>query len=150
MIKNKIKNTLDKISNKNLIGMLKPKDMLIVPKGWGYERWLWNNEDYCCKELFFFRGKFCSWHYHEKKDEIFRILTGRLLVEHSQEDLIITVDDEKYFDEGKSSWTILEPGDVFHVPRLLRHKMKGINDCLLIEVSTQHFEEDSIKLLKGD
>ena len=42
-----------------------------VPKGWGYEKWITNNEKYCGKLLYFNKGKKCSWHYHEIKEETF-------------------------------------------------------------------------------
>jgi hypothetical protein len=39
-----------------------------VPKGWGFEKWIVNCEEYCGKLLYFVKGKRCSWHYHELKD----------------------------------------------------------------------------------
>lgn len=44
-----------------------------VPKGWGFEKWIVNNEKYCGKILFFVKGKKCSYHYHEIKDETFYV-----------------------------------------------------------------------------
>lgn len=141
----------DLIWNPERMGKLSPHEFQIVPKGWGWERWLWNNEDYCCKELFFFKGKFCSWHYHIEKDELFRVLTGKLYVEYSTEDcLLVNEDGNKILDVNKTSWSVLETGDVFHVPRGLRHRMCGSTDCLLLEISTTHKDEDSIRLVKGD
>ena len=147
------------MSDPNRIGVLQSEELEIVPKGWGWERVLWNNEDYCCKELFFFHGKKCSWHYHEKKDETFRILMGRLLIDYSMEDCLysneiinnmIVKEPDDRLNFQLMSWSIVEPGDVFHIPRGLRHRMTGMTDCLFIEVSTQHFEEDSIRLVKGN
>ncbi len=31
------------------------------PKGWGYEKWLVNKEEYCGKLLYFVKGKRGSW-----------------------------------------------------------------------------------------
>ena len=47
-----------------------------VPKGWGYEKWIVNNEMYCGKLLFIEKGKRCSWHYHKIKDETFYLQSG--------------------------------------------------------------------------
>ena len=44
----------------------------------------------------------------------------------------------------------LGPGDNFHVYRGLRHQMIAIEDTELFEFSTQHFDEDSYRILKGD
>ena len=46
--------------------------------------------------------------------------------------------------------TILEPGDTFHVTTGLRHAMLGLLDTEMFEFSTEHFDEDSYRVLKGD
>ena len=48
-----------------------------VPKGWGYEKWIVNNEEYCGKLLFLAKGKKCSWHFHKLKDEVFYGQSGK-------------------------------------------------------------------------
>ena len=115
---------------------MKPK---YHPKGWGYELWIHNDEDYCGKLLFFEKGKKCSWHYHQKKDETFYLQEGKLLVRYSEED-----------DIEKAVEVIMERGDKFHVYRGLRHQMFALEDSDLFEFSTQHFEDDSYRIIKGD
>ena len=44
----------------------------------------------------------------------------------------------------------LGPGDRFHVYRGLRHQMYALEDTELFEFSTQHFDSDSYRLVKGD
>ena len=51
-------------------------------------------------------------------------------------------------DEAKD--LILEPGDKFHIYRGLRHQMVAIEPSELFEFSTQHFDEDSYRVIKGD
>ena len=110
-----------------------------VPKGWGFEKWIVNNEKYCGKLLFFVKGRKCSWHYHKIKDEVFYIQSGKILVRYSQQDAL-----------EKCEEVILGPGDNFHVYTGLRHQMEAIEDTELFEFSTQHFDEDSYRLQKGD
>jgi len=110
-----------------------------VSKGWGYEDWIVNKEAYCGKLLFFKKGKKCSWHYHKLKDETFYIQSGRLLVRWSFED-----------DIESCKEAILEPGDSFHVPVGLKHQMQGLLDTEMFEFSTQHFDKDSYRIIKGD
>ena len=110
-----------------------------VDKGWGWERWIVNKEEYCGKLLFFNAGKRCSWHYHILKDEVFYIQTGKILVKYSEFD-----------DLELAKEVILEPGDNFHVYRGLRHQMIAVQDTELFEFSTQHFDEDSYRIVKGD
>ena len=44
----------------------------------------------------------------------------------------------------------LGPGDNFHVYRGLRHQMYALEDTELFEFSTQHFDSDSYRIVKGD
>ena len=59
----------------------------------------------------------------------------------------------KYSDEDnieESKELILERGDKFHVYRGLRHQMFALEDTDLFEFSTQHFDNDSYRVIKGD
>ena len=119
-------------------------EIKFVPKGWGFEKWIVNCEEYCGKLLYFVKGKRCSWHYHKLKDEVFYIQSGKLRVLYSE-------DDELYKDGVLvANETILGPGDNFHVYRGLRHQMIALEDTELFEFSTQHFDEDSHRIIKGD
>ena len=71
-----------------------------VDKGWGYEKWIVNKEEYCGKLLFFNSGKRCSWHYHKLKDEVFYLQSGKLMVYYSDEDDIENVEEEYVSDGG--------------------------------------------------
>ncbi len=110
-----------------------------VPKGWGYEKWIVNTDEYCGKLLFFDEGKRCSWHYHNLKDETFYLQSGRILLYYGDSD-----------DLAKANDCILEPGDKFHIYRGLRHQMIAVESSELFEFSTEHFDEDSYRVIKGD
>ena len=114
-------------------------EMKFVKKGWGYERWIVNKPEYCGKLLFFEKGKKCSWHHHKVKDEVFYLQSGKLLVKYSDED-----------DLENANEVILEPGQNFYVYVGLRHQMMALEDSELFEFSTQHFDEDSYRIVKGD
>ena len=111
----------------------------LVPKGWGYEKWIVNTEKYCGKLLYFDQGKRCSWHYHKIKDEVFYIQTGKLLVKYSDDDDLENADE-----------VILNQGDNFHVYAGLRHQMIALENTDMFEFSTQHFDSDSYRIIKGD
>jgi mannose-6-phosphate isomerase-like protein (cupin superfamily) len=110
-----------------------------VPKGWGYEKWIVNSEDYCGKLLFIAKDKKCSWHYHQKKDEVFYVQSGKVKIFYGWKD-----------DHEMASIAILNPGDKFHVPIGMRHQMFAIEDTELFEFSTEHFEDDSYRIKPGD
>ena len=111
----------------------------IHPKGWGYEKWIVNKEDYCGKLLHMIKGKKCSWHYHTLKDETFYLQEGKILLKYSEDD-----------DIEKAKEIVLNRGDKFHIYRGLRHQMFALEDTDLFEFSTQHFEHDSNRVITGD
>ena len=114
-------------------------EIKFVPKGWGFEKWIVNNEEYCGKLLFLVKGKKCSWHFHKLKDEVFYVQSGKILVKYSDDD-----------DIDLAKEVILGPGDNFHVYRGLKHRMIALEDSEVFEFSTQHFDEDSHRIIKGD
>jgi quercetin dioxygenase-like cupin family protein len=107
-----------------------------VPKKWGFEKWIVNCEEYCGKLLYFVKGKNCSWHYHILKDETFYIQSGKVLLKYSDDDNIESAKE-----------VILTQGDNFHIYRGLRHQICALEDTELFEFSTQHFDEDSHRLI---
>ena len=109
------------------------------PKGWGHELWIYNSELYCGKILFFNKGKRCSWHYHEIKDETFYIQSGRI-------ELLFGNTDELL----EATKIVLEKGESFHVSPRVRHQMIALETTELFEISTKHVESDSIRVIKGD
>ena len=115
------------------------QEIKFVPKGWGFEKWIVNCEEYCGKLLFLAKGKRCSWHYHKLKDEVFYVQSGRILVKYSDSDDL---------DSARS--LVLCRGDNFHVYRGLRHQMIAEEDSEIFEFSTQHFDSDSHRIIKGD
>ena len=111
----------------------------IHPKGWGYEKWIVNKEEYCGKLLHMIKGKKCSWHYHTLKDESFYLQEGKILLKYS---------DDNNIEKAKE--IVLCRGDKFHIYRGLRHQMFALEDTDLFEFSTQHFEHDSNRVIQGD
>lgn len=110
-----------------------------VPKGWGYEKWIVNNEKYCGKVLFLAKDRKLSWHYHKLKDETFFVTKGEVILFYGFDT-----------DIKNAQTLLLREGDIFHVPVGLIHRLHAVKDSEIIEFSTQHFDEDSIRLEKGD
>jgi quercetin dioxygenase-like cupin family protein len=108
------------------------------PKGWGSELWLANTPRYCGKLLSFKKGAQFSAHFHDSKDETFYILSGRLkLIYHDLSNAALL---EK----------VLEVGDVADSPRLGGHQIEALEQSVIVEVSSQHFELDSFRVRPGD
>jgi len=97
-----------------------------VEKVWGKEKWIWN-EDYCGKKLILNRGYHCSLHCHKKKDEVFYLIRGKILME---------VDDKKW---------IMKPEDSVHIQPNTWHRFTGLTNAQIIEFSSHHDEKDSYR-----
>ncbi len=110
-----------------------------VNKGWGFEKWIANSEKYCGKLLFIKKNHKCSWHYHKLKDETFYLQSGKIQLSYSLDD-----------DRDTAEILMLEPGDAFHMPIGTRHQMLALEDAELFEFSTQHFDSDSHRIIRGD
>ena len=113
--------------------------MRIVPKGWGREVWLVNNDLYCGKILEIRKGKRCSLHFHQLKTETFFLREGRLKVSIKESPEAPTVDEFE-----------LATGECMDIPPGLVHQMLALEDSELFEFSTQHFDSDSHRLVAGD
>ena len=109
----------------------------IHKKGWGYENWLVNNELYCGKILHFELGSKCSLHYHKIKDETFYVLNGTIN--------LYIVDSIKNISKH-----LLSKGDSYHILPGVAHAVEALVESDIIEISTQHFEDDSYRIIKGD
>lgn len=107
-----------------------------VEKGWGYELWIHNDEKYCGKLLFFVKGKKCSLHYHKLKHETFYVQSGSLKC--------------KFIDNDIEENIVLNAGDSKEIYQGLIHQMEALEDTVMFEFSTQHFDEDSYRIEKGD
>ena len=121
------------------------ENIIIVPKGWGEERWIHNDDLYCGKILVLRGGKQCSLHYHQLKTETFFVSQGRLRMELT--DLESARQDppviREVFEMGVGDAILLTPG--------LVHRFTGLADeTLIFEFSTQHFDEDSLRIIRGD
>lgn len=108
------------------------------PKGWGREDWVINCPDYCMKFLRFNAGMKGSMHFHVKKHETWYIQTGKIT--------LTTINTSS----AEKSTVVLGVGDVVDIPRLNPHQVEAIEDAVIIEISTQHFDDDSYRVAPGD
>lgn len=99
-----------------------------VHKPWGHEEIFAETDRYAGKLLVVNSGESLSLQYHEKKEETLRVLEGKI-----------------FFETGTNADALeiveLGPGDVFHIPPGLIHRMEAITDCILLEVSTADLDD---------
>ena len=108
------------------------------PKGWGEELIIENNEMYCGKLLIFKKGCRFSMHYHLIKDETWYVDKGEFLYRWIDTESAETIEQK------------LKPGDVVRQRVGQPHQLIALTDGTVFEVSTQHFDEDSYRVVKGD
>jgi D-lyxose ketol-isomerase len=130
---------------------------VVVPKGWGCERWLHNSDLYCLKELLVLAGKKCSWHYHKLKTETFWLVGGELIVRVLSPGALRMMASGKLTAEAacrsREHWQecVLTPhGRTVHLSPGTLHQFQAVTDSYLMEGSTRHFDEDSYRIVRGD
>jgi mannose-6-phosphate isomerase len=100
-----------------------------VDKPWGSELIWAETEDYAGKILFVKAGESLSLQYHEVKDESWYVLEGRARLELGE--------------VGQDALDVLEivPGQAFRFLPGTVHRLTGIEDTRIIEVSTAHLAD---------
>lgn len=84
------------------------------------------NRDYCKKIIVVLPGQKHPYHHHKKKEETFHVLSGELEMEI----------------EGRKK--LLLPGDIEVIERGIRHAFSSKKGVVFEEVSTTHFNDDSL------
>lgn len=109
-----------------------------IPKGWGEEIIIENNEMYCGKVLKFFAEAKFSMHYHMNKDETWYVREGEFVYRWIDTDNAV-VHERSLF-----------PGDVVRQYPGQPHQLVAITDGEIFEVSTHHEDSDSYRVFPGD
>lgn len=81
------------------------------------------------------KGQFRGNHYHEKKEEVFYIVTGKIRA--------VFVD----LDTSEREEQVLTKGDKIYVPTRVGHIFHGLEDTTVVEYSRQYYDkEDAPKI----
>lgn len=118
--------------------------MTFVPKTWGNEIWVTNNEKYCGKVLSLDRDKYCSYHYHLIKDEVLLVTEGRVLLIYSVAP--IKTYNRELIDSPGFKQTVLVAGQAWRIEPSVVHQFYGLTDAKITEFSTQHLDDDSYRI----
>ena len=109
-----------------------------VPKGWGSEIIIENNEMYCGKLLKFNGGCKFSMHYHMDKDETWYVEKGEFIYRR--------IDTETAEIKERE----LKVGEVVRHRPGQPHQLEALTNGVIFEVSTHHEDSDSYRVFKGD
>ncbi|HZB35546.1 MAG TPA: cupin domain-containing protein [Gaiellaceae bacterium] len=100
-----------------------------VEKPWGYELIWALTEDYVGKLLSVNAGHQLSLQFHKQKDESWYVLEGRAELE--------------FAGAGEKATTseVVTPGAAFRIRPGTVHRIRALEDTLVLEVSTPHLED---------
>lgn len=112
----------------------------VIPKAWGEELWIRNTEKYCGKILRFKPDAEFSLHFHVKKEETWYVSKGTFILTYIET------------NKANRATETLREGAVVHLKQGVIHKLHCIskNGGEIFEVSTEHFDDDSYRIEKGD
>jgi len=100
-----------------------------VEKPWGHELVWAKNDLYAGKILFVKAGQSLSLQFHKVKDEAWYVLSGRAKLE-------LGAPGQRMLESE-----IVGPGAAFHFPAGTVHRLTGIEDTTVVEVSTPHLDD---------
>jgi mannose-6-phosphate isomerase-like protein (cupin superfamily) len=106
----------------------------IVPKVWGEEQHLINNDYFCGKYLVFKKGAVLSTHAHYVKRELFKLEYGKVIF--------------RYYDyaKGERLEKELNAGDMVYIPNGNLHSIEALQDSKILEISTPDDPQDSYRI----
>ena len=100
----------------------------IKNKPWGWEFCWAYTQRYAGKILYINQGERLSLQYHEVKDETIFVFLGKMRFTYGKD--LESLED-----------ITLRPGDSFYIEHGFIHRMDGITDCFVIEVSTPELHD---------
>ena len=106
--------------------MLVHKDPFLVERKWGHFLQFTTNENCTIKLLKIQKGKSISLQYHTYRQEMWFLISGKC-----------------WFVCGEVRG-LLMPGETVTIPKLENHKLEGLEDSIILEISRGMFDEDDI------
>lgn len=106
-----------------------PKSETVGERDWGSEDLLvLAPRKYSLKRLFIKKGFKGGLQHHRIKDEAGFVVSGKLIIRYDS-------------GSGKLKERVLSEGCWFHFPPGIVHQEEAITDCVIVEVSTPHFND---------
>jgi mannose-6-phosphate isomerase len=98
-----------------------------VDKPWGHELIFAKTKSYVGKILHIDEGQTLSLQYHREKEETLYLLSGVVL-------LTLRLN-------GEEEVKVMKPGEAYHIPPGLVHRMEAVEDSEIAEVSTTQLDD---------
>lgn len=107
--------------------MARITDMKMVEKPWGRELVVEHNKSYALKDIILKQGTRSSLQSHNHKLETILVVEGTIELET--------------WETNEPNHELYSSGDAYTIPPGLRHRVRAIQDCRLIEVSTPELDD---------
>lgn len=106
--------------------LLSQNDILFVQRKWGSFLQFSENQPTTIKLLYVDKGKSISYQFHNYRSEQWYVIKGKVLVTKGIESQILMTDQSITIDVKE------------------KHKLEGLEDSIILEISRGHFSEDDI------
>ena len=116
--------------------MIRKLEPIKTPKKWGAEE-EYINDEYCVKALYIDKGEKFSMHFHSEKHEVWLVVSGKVICDWI--DTRTATRNEATFSRG----------DCIEVQRNTPHQLYGVENTVIVECSTPHYDYDSYRVEKG-
>ena len=108
-------------------------DKIIVDnRPWGKFEQFVTNEKCTVKLLYINANKRLSYQYHNKRSEFWKIIIGKV-------NIILNGEHR-----------ILSKGDLLEIPIKAKHRIEGIEDSIILEITFGNFDENDIVRIEDD
>ncbi|MBI2042694.1 MAG: hypothetical protein HYT21_03055 [Candidatus Nealsonbacteria bacterium] len=97
---------------------------------WADILWTMVNRAYAGKKIFFKKGNNSSFHFHCQKKETYFVHSGKLLLRFRA-------------GKGEDKYLAVDPGQAADIPPGLIHQAGGLEDTVVIEISTRDYDNDA-------
>lgn len=102
------------------------RDAFLVKRNWGHFLQFATNENCTIKLLKIEKGKSISYQYHNYRSESWFLISGKC-----------------WFISGQVRGLLL-PGETVNIAKLENHKLEGLEDSIILEISRGIFDEEDI------
>ena len=106
--------------------LLAQNDILFITRKWGSYLQFTENQPTTIKLLMIDKGKAISYQYHNYRSEQWYVIKGKVMVTKGIESQILIIDQSITIDVKE------------------KHKLEGLEDSIILEISRGHFDEEDI------
>lgn len=102
-----------------------------IPKAWGEEQIIWDNDKFLVKKIKLDKGHRTSLQFHRKKREIICCLSGKIEFFHNE--------------DGQDKTTVMQAGDYVIVVPEEKHRMTALEDSWVFECQDTGCQLDVVR-----